>query len=119
MKKGVVVDKMYSKSLPVPERKIKINIEELWLKRMSIISLNREKINLIQKYNLFKQNILIEKWLDGWQNKIRRSHTYSCFILVGLKIIWSDNNRQFKFLVRNNWYSRRYCIYFIDSLFFI
>ncbi len=29
MKKGVVVDKMYSKSLPVPERKIKINIEEL------------------------------------------------------------------------------------------
>lgn len=29
MKKNVVVDKMYSKSLPVPERKTKINIEEL------------------------------------------------------------------------------------------
>lgn len=87
MKKSVVVDKMYSKSLPVPERKTKINIEELWLKRMSIISLNREKINLIQKYNLLKQNKLIEKWLDVCQNKIRRSHTYSCFILVGLKIM--------------------------------
>ena len=29
MKKNVVVDKMYNKSLPVPERKTKINIEEL------------------------------------------------------------------------------------------